>query len=120
MKRSRKKRSKSRLCVVEVEVNPAEPSGRLCWPDPAPACSPHIETRFKFRLSDPRNWKWVGTSPVVSKGPRSQFPDPSFISAGRAVLRDVNSDDGMYKYTVTVIHKTTHHQVEIDPFIQNQ
>lgn len=112
---------RKRLSIVEIEVNPLEPDGKLCWPDPAKAVHPHVETRFRFTLSDRANWKWIGYSPVVSKGPKTQFPDESSIdSQGRVILDDVNSDNGMYKYTVTVEHKRTHQLVEIDPFIQNQ
>lgn len=108
---------------VFVDVDVCEPQGYICKPDPAPATPNHIRTQFVFRLSDPSNWRWANNSPVVvNNPPPSQFPTPSSINPGNghAHLDDENSDSNRYQYTVTIVHKTTGQQIQIDPIIQNQ
>ena len=101
---------------TEVTVDPATNS---CSPATVPATG--RPAKLKFKLKDPSQWQWYGTSPVVVQDGVAQFPTPSSIhpSSGAVHLDDNNTDTNAYKYSVTATHKHSGQQVNIDPIIQN-
>lgn len=113
------------LASVPIVVDPFDSSGNFCDPPIANAIRGHVTTNFIFRLRSPIIWRWDGSPPVVVTNGQDQFPDGSRIDTSNpndpvVHLRDENSDDAQYRYSVTVTHRTSGLQVRIDPIIQNQ
>lgn len=112
------------MARVPVTVNPDTSS---CDP-PTAYADQGKPTIFMFTLANSGQWNWQGTSPVVVPTGQAQFA-ASFIhpNGNKVVLFDKNTDGTgaptdptKYKYSVTVVNKTTGEQRVIDPFIQNQ
>jgi len=90
----------------------------VCEPDPVRPQGQNAT--IKFRLDD-NDYKFRDTNAVVVQQPGSQFPEPSKTEDKKtAKLKDLNTEEGRFKYSVFVVKEGTTTVEEIDPVIENR
>lgn len=102
----------------EVTISQDEKGKFVCSPDPVVAQG--RDAKLTFRL-DVKDHSFRSHNAVVVHNGNGQFPDPSHTENSKVVkLRDLNSQDGTFKYSVFLKRDATGDEVEIDPEIKNQ
>ena len=95
--------------------------------DGKPVCRPHTvrpkgaNAVLKFKVVT-AGYAFPQSGAVVVSSGGVEFPEPSRTVGPQdtvALLRDVNSDSGSYRYTVTVQRVSDGQRSSVDPTIQN-